>query len=135
MEHLPGEPQIMLIFPLVTKSRNLYCSCCPLSLLSLFIFLLFICTHKYSTVIPECENFLMLLLASRRPTPDSTCRSSSEMMFVSLGSPCNSSLEIFSVIIFLKLIFSIFPKLMRYQRCFSEEHFSGGKMTFRYLCI
>ena len=43
-------------------------------------------------------------------------------------------LAIFPVIVFLIFSLLILPKLMRYQRCFSKEYFSCGKITFRYLC-
>ena len=80
------------------------------------------------------------------------------MVQVSLGRPCapyiyvvdtiydSSSLRrwvscptlnltIFSVIVFLTVLLLISSNLMRYHRCFSEEHFSDGKIIFRYLWI
>ena len=40
----------------------------------------------------------------------------------------------FSYIIFLTLLLLISPKLVRYQRCFIGENFSGGNITLRCLC-
>ena len=106
---------------------------------------LFLFTHTITLrAYLSAEVGVMVLLASRQPTPYSTCWSSSEMVQVSLGRPCEpsisvvstmyassslrrwvswptSNLTIFSVIFFLTVLLLISPNLMRYHRCFSEE--------------